>query len=296
MFPGIPGIDDVQDQNHGEYVATLKDRFRKSYTIVRQHLKAVAFRNKIKYNQRVKKRIKYIPGDWVWVFYPRRVQVKLPKWQRYYDGPLLVLEAIGDVNYRVQRSVHSKKQVVHVDKLKRYFGTTPLPWPSQPVVSGINDLPIPLELTFEDAFFDNLPESYEPWLVGEDPGDGLIQGDDVRMTPPDDGPVEGEEDEDSIADGSDTMSPLPAATINRPRRTVVKPARFRTVEVIEEMPGQAHATLSVDAKDLANEPEEIRPVQLAAIDTCEDNIVVEAVPEIDCEFGEEPFIELPSYY
>jgi len=38
-------------------------------------------------------------------------------------------------------------------------------------------------------------------------------------------------------------------------------------EPTENMPGQAHATLSVDAKDLANKPEETRSVQLAAIDT-----------------------------
>jgi len=46
MFPGIPGIDNIHDQNHGEYVATLKDRFRKAYTLVTENLKAVAFRNK----------------------------------------------------------------------------------------------------------------------------------------------------------------------------------------------------------------------------------------------------------
>jgi len=132
MFPGIPGIDNIHDQNHGEYVATLKDWFRRSCTLVKENLKAVSFRNKRKYDQRVKKNTKYIPGDWVWVIYPRRVQGKSPKWQRYYDGPFLVLEVIGDVNYRVQRSVHSKKQVVHVDKMKRYLGAAPLRWLSQP--------------------------------------------------------------------------------------------------------------------------------------------------------------------
>jgi len=56
-------------------------------------------------------------------------------------------------------------------------------------------------------------------------------------------------------------------------------------EPTEDMPGQAHATPTVDAKDLANEPEEINAIPLAAIDTSEDNIVVESAPEIDCEFG-----------
>jgi len=158
MFPGIPGIDDIHDQNHGEYVATLKDRCRGAYTLVRENLKAVPFRNKKKYDQRVKEN-KYIPGAWGMGILSRRVQGKSPKWQRYYDGHFLVLEVIGDLNYRVQRSVHSKKQVVHVDKVKRYLGAAPLPWTNPPGAPGLVDSRIPPKLTFEDSFFVGLPES-----------------------------------------------------------------------------------------------------------------------------------------
>jgi len=81
------------------------------------------------------------------------VQGKSPKWQRYYDGPFLVLEVIGDVNYRVQQSVHSKKQVVHVDKMKRYLGAAPLPFINPPGASEPIDAPTSPELMFEDSFF-----------------------------------------------------------------------------------------------------------------------------------------------
>jgi len=50
MFPGIPENDNVQDQYHCEYVATLKDSFHKLYTFVRDNLKMAAFRNKRKYD------------------------------------------------------------------------------------------------------------------------------------------------------------------------------------------------------------------------------------------------------
>jgi len=50
MFPGIPGIDDIQDQNHSKYVGTLKDRFHRSYTLVRESLKAVAFSSETQKN------------------------------------------------------------------------------------------------------------------------------------------------------------------------------------------------------------------------------------------------------
>jgi len=191
------------------------------------------------------------------------VQGKSPKWQRYYDGTFLVLEVIGDVNYRVQRSVHSKKQVVHVDKMKRYLDTAPLQWLNQPAASGSNDIPTPPELTFEDSFFFNLPESYEQWLVEEDPVEGSNLGDNEEsngLTPPADDEAETEEDEISNTDEPAPMSPLPDAPTDRPRRTVIKPARFRATESTDETPGQAPTTIPIDAEDLANEPDETEPL------------------------------------
>jgi len=67
-------------------------------------------------------------------------------------------------------------------------------------------------------------------------------------------------------------------------------------ETTDDKPTQVHATNPVDAKDLANEPETISSTQQATTETSEDNIVVEAVPEIDFEFGDEPAIELAMYY
>jgi len=298
MFPGIPGVDDIQDQNHGDYVATLKDRFRKSYTIVRENLKAVAFRNKRKYDQRVKKQVKYHPGEWVWVFYPRRVQGRTPKWQRYCDGPFLVLEVIGDVNYRVQQSAHSEKQVVHVDKLKTYLGKTPLSWPGPPALPGVNDTPTPPELTFDDEFFENLPESYEPWTAADNPGDSPAQADDdienaVSLPP---GDASDEEDGVITEDGSDSPSALPVGTINRPRQTVIKPARFCIMKEPEDKPGQVHSTVTVDKEDLVNEPKRINSAPQPTVERLESVILVDNTPEIDFEFGEEPTIEITSFY
>jgi len=83
--------------------------------------------------------------------------------------------------------------------MKRYLGTVPLQWPNSPIGSSLTDVPTPPELTFEESFFVNLPESYEPWSVEEDPADGSNRGDnddndgDVRFTLPDDDPAENEE-------------------------------------------------------------------------------------------------------
>jgi len=78
---------------------------------------------------------------------------------------------------------------------------------------------------------------------------------------------------------------------------LIKGAQIETPEddyipgTTDNMPGQAHSTQTIDAGDLANEPNAIDSAPQAAIDTREDNLVVEAA-EIDIEFGDEPAIEL----
>jgi len=64
----------------------------------------------------------------------------------------------------------------------------------------------------------------------------------------------------------------------------------------DDKPTQAHKDVPIDAEDLANEPELISSKPQVATETSEDNIVVEAIPEIEFEFGDEPAIELAIYY
>jgi len=67
MFPGIPENEEDPTQNNCEYVSGKKDRYRRSYAIVRENLKIAAFRNKRKYDQKLKV-AKYVPGDWVLLY------------------------------------------------------------------------------------------------------------------------------------------------------------------------------------------------------------------------------------
>jgi len=73
---------------------------------------------------------------------------------------------------------------------------------------------------------------------------------------------------------------------------------YDTGETTDDMPGQAHTTSQVDAQGLANEPDETESTTQpqAALDNCELTCEIEAAPEIDIEFGDEPSIELSSYY
>jgi len=127
----------------------------------------------------------------------------------------------------------------------------------------------------------------------------------IGLVPPDDDLAEAKEDETSTADVSAPTSPLPAATTDRPRRTVVKPARFHVLETTDDRPVQVRSTYKTYKAGLATQPDStVRACELdakkiqpqTAIETSCDTPEVLLAPEIDFEFGEEPTIELSSYY
>ena len=54
--------------------------------------------------------------------------MKSQKWQKNYTGPFLIVRVIGPVNYVLQKSQKSKPFVVHADKIKLCYGSTPVSW------------------------------------------------------------------------------------------------------------------------------------------------------------------------
>ena len=113
-----------------EYVSDILQRLRDSYYQARQHLQKSAERRKKYYDIRVKEK-KFSSGEWVWYLYPRRYSGRSAKWQNPYIGPFLITREIPPLNYVIQRSKRSTPLVVHVDKLKKYFGDAPQAWMSE---------------------------------------------------------------------------------------------------------------------------------------------------------------------
>jgi len=70
----------------------------------------------------------YGVGHWVYYFCPRHRVGRSPKWQRFYSGPFLVIEKLGAVNLRIQKSARANAMVVQVDKVKHCTGETPVSW------------------------------------------------------------------------------------------------------------------------------------------------------------------------
>jgi len=176
------------------------------------------------------------------------------KWQRYYDGPFLVLDVIGDVNYRVQHSTRYRNQVVHVDKMKKYLGDTPVSWialPGQSVDVG-ETIPTLPELTFGDSFFPDLLEIYE----GNEDGPSETTVPDEEETDEGLNHVCGNQpDEDNDFKGVEEgggRSPLaPVQHPGRPKRTIVKPIRFRQTTYPDEEYSRTYATTESDKVNLS---------------------------------------------
>lgn len=124
---GLQIEDCVNVSNLETYVHEMRSRAELAYRTAREHLRSAAERRKVSYDIRVKKSDIAV-GDWVWYWYPRRYKGKSPKWQKSFVGPYLVTRWIEPVNIVLQKSSRAKPFVVHVDRVKKYFGETLHTW------------------------------------------------------------------------------------------------------------------------------------------------------------------------
>ena len=110
-----------------------------AYCLVRQNLRKSTERQKRLYDTNTQTQ-SFQHGDWVWVVYPPEVK---KKFGQGWNGPYLVINRLGSVNYRVQKS-ESSVVTVHVDHMKVYEHTDiPDIWIS--THEGI-DVGVPVEL------------------------------------------------------------------------------------------------------------------------------------------------------
>ena len=106
---------------HNEYVEQVRCALEDNYERARQQLGAAAARQKCNYNVRTKSR-QYKEGDFVLRFYTPNLRSKL---NPPYIGPYCVMACLGDVTYKIQKSLDSRPIVVHADHLKRFHADGP---------------------------------------------------------------------------------------------------------------------------------------------------------------------------
>ena len=121
-FPIDVMIGMPEDVVPGElpYVTDLKHRLEEAYDVARENLQADAVRQKRYYDLNANEK-PYEKGDLVWTMNKSRKKGVCPKMQNRWIGPLLVLERLNDVTYRIKLNDKSEK-VIHYDLLKPYIG------------------------------------------------------------------------------------------------------------------------------------------------------------------------------
>lgn len=128
-----------------EFVIERAEHMRAAYQLARLNLGKAAERQKKYYDLRVRPK-EYQEGDWVWVFQPRRQKGLSPKWHNFFTGPFRIIQYLGPVNLKVQKSPRSKPLVVHVDKVKKCYTPPPEEWREiDTMLDVVESLTLPLE-------------------------------------------------------------------------------------------------------------------------------------------------------
>jgi len=118
-----------------QYAEEFSERLREANQIVQQHTRTAFARMKRNYDARVRES-EYVVGQYVLFFYPRRYRGRNPKLARPNIGPFRILRRLNDVNFVIAMTPKSRKMVVHIDKLKPWYGEEPQCWAGVSVPTG----------------------------------------------------------------------------------------------------------------------------------------------------------------
>ena len=114
--------------SYGQYVSNLRDSLARAHDVARKHLGVAAQRQKDHHDAKSTLHC-YKQGDLVWYFHPTGQQKITPKLRRHYEGPVLILKRINDINYVIQMTSETRsRRIVHHNKLKPYRGNVLLRW------------------------------------------------------------------------------------------------------------------------------------------------------------------------
>jgi len=109
------------------FVTEQETVIKTAFAEVREFSQRLANVRASRYNLRVRPAV-FKPGDWVWLYYPRRRPKIKEKWAKYFVGPVKILEQLSPVLFKVQKSKRAQPQLVHIDKLKPFEGKPPGDW------------------------------------------------------------------------------------------------------------------------------------------------------------------------
>ena len=122
-----PAEEDGEAMDYDDHVSALQKRLRDSHEVAREHLKGAAIHQKKQYDHKAGQQ-DLKEGQPVWLWDPSRKRGISPKLTSNWKGPLVIVQRIDDLLYRVQRGPRAKPKVVHINRLRPYEGENPPTW------------------------------------------------------------------------------------------------------------------------------------------------------------------------
>ena len=112
---------------YGKYIDGLRDQIQRVHDVARQYLGRNVVRMKESYDMKCSL-THYKPGDLIMhAMVSGQLDIAF-KLRVNFQGPNLVLDRLGDLDYWVQLDVMGKQKAVHHDKLRPHEGEQGLPW------------------------------------------------------------------------------------------------------------------------------------------------------------------------
>ena len=99
----------------------MKERITKAHQITRETTSKNVKRHKDLYDVKVVEN-NYKPGDVVWFMNEERSVGVAPKLQDDFNGPGVITEKIGELDFMVQIDKTGKNRLAQHDKLKEFIG------------------------------------------------------------------------------------------------------------------------------------------------------------------------------
>ena len=121
MIGSPPGDTYCSSTSYTDYIELMQHKMHQVHDLARRKLLLASERQKRTYDHR-KHHLDYNPGDPVYVRDVTRKKGCSPKLQPRWKDPYMVLGLICDFVYEIQRSPKSRKETVHHDRLKPYYG------------------------------------------------------------------------------------------------------------------------------------------------------------------------------
>ena len=108
-----------------DYLKKMRDRLKIAYYVARETLNQRAQQTK-KYYDKNMRLITYKPGTQVIIKDHAPKEERDGKMCAKFIGPFLVIDKLGDVNYRIQQTQEGRPQVVNYNRMKPYTSRQPV--------------------------------------------------------------------------------------------------------------------------------------------------------------------------